>query len=66
MNETAAERARRLRQIGGDTLTNPYTFIWYDDEEINMSLRKMTKNLKDDEEPDVSLVKKYDKGSFKF
>ncbi len=38
MNETAAERARRLRQIGGDTLTNPYTFIWYDEEEINMSL----------------------------
>lgn len=65
MGETAEERARRLRrQIGGGeniwrTSQSLIRFLWSEDE-----VRAMQKEH--DEAPNVSLVKKYNKGTFKF
>ncbi len=76
MNETAAERARRLRQIGGGThwgtSQGVYEIIRWSEDELGVVLAPYgTGNwfhLNTDycfEEPDVSLVK-YNKGNFKF
>ncbi len=73
MGETAEERARRLRQIGGGEYiwrTSQGVIRWSEDElcyyeqMIDEVCREMIMEVR--EEPDVSLVKKYNKGSFKF
>lgn len=63
MHETAAERERRLRQTGGGSeIWGNVDYImsqWI----IQNPCREIEKVR---EETDVSLVKKYDMGSFKF
>jgi hypothetical protein len=69
MGETAAERARRLaRQMVNST----YGYIGrsnddYDYEQwLNDVCREIIDEVDGETNPDVSLVKRYDKGSFKF
>lgn len=71
MGETAEERARRLRQIGGGevfwriTEGDTYFNLVTDYEQMLDDIcREMIDEVCD--EPTVSLVKKYSKGSFKF
>ena len=70
MGETAEERARRLRQIGGGEswyhvsnliMDFDYTSLY---PEINPCAEIIIDEVCD--EPTVSLVKEYSKGSFKF
>lgn len=66
MNETAEERARRLRQIGGGVISSRITQddTYYYERMLDDTCREMIDEVCD--EPTVSLVKKYSKGSFKF
>lgn len=66
MGETAEERARRLRQIGGGVISSRITQddTYYYERMLDDTCREMIDEVCD--EPTVSLVKKYSKGSFKF
>lgn len=74
MGETAEERARRLRQIGGGEIFSriaQYGVLGWSKDDTNDyeqmlddTCREMFYEVFD--EPTVSLVKKYKKGSFKF
>lgn len=74
MGETAEERARRLRQIGGGEIFSriaQYGVLGWSEDDTNDyeqmlddTRREMFYEVFD--EPTVSLVKKYSKGSFKF
>jgi len=79
MGETAEERARRLRQIGGGEIFSriaqariaQYGVLGWSEDDTNDyeqmlddTCREMFYEVFD--EPTVSLVKKYKKGSFKF
>lgn len=76
MGETAEERARRLRQIGGGEIFSriaQYGVLGWSEDDTNDNERMLDEILNSlwgtDEvcdEPTVSLVKKYSKGSFKF
>lgn len=69
MGETAAERARRLaRQMVNSTYgvigwsNNDYGYEQW----LNDVCREIIDEVDGETNPDVSLVKRYDKGSFKF
>ncbi len=84
MGETAEERARRLRQIGGGEIfsriaqgvlgwseddTNDYERMLEDVcREMHYKYYHLGRETNDEvcDEPTISLVKKYSKGSFKF
>ncbi len=76
MGETAEERARRLRQIGGGEIFSRIAQYgghgWSEDDTNDYEQRLLTmqicREMIDEvcDEPTVSLVKKYSKGSFKF
>jgi len=76
MGETAEERARRLRQIGGGEIFSriaQYGGHGWSEDDTN-DYEQMLDEILDSlwgtdevcDEPTVSLVKKYSKGSFKF
>jgi hypothetical protein len=73
MGETAEERARRLRQIGGGEIFSRIAqgvLGWSEDDtnDYERMLDDTCREIFDEvfEEPNVSLVKKYNKGTFKF
>ena len=79
MGETAEERARRLRQIGGGEIFSriaqariaQYGVLGWSEDDTNdyeQMLDDTCREMIDEvcDEPTVSLVKKYKKGSFKF
>tara|TARA_A200000159_G_scaffold102138_1_gene94995 strand:- start:511 stop:732 length:222 start_codon:yes stop_codon:yes gene_type:complete len=72
MGETAEERARRLRQIGGGEIFSriaQYGVLGWSEDDTNdyeRMLDEILNSLWGTDEPTVSLVKKYSKGSFKF
>ena len=73
MGETAEERARRLRQIGGGEIFSRIAqgvLGWSEDDtnDYERMLDVIWWEMNDEvcDEPTISLVKKYSKGSFKF